>query len=137
NAFGEDPFVVPIEDRARLKTMFNKGSVEFSNKTLGKLSGNIALYNYNYYFNSLLITEEETIQNKLEGEEISVGGVYSNKIGPLSLRGNINYTVSGELTGNNFDAMASYRINDNNKIVGAIHASSRMPNFNYLLYQSD
>lgn len=137
NAFGEDPFVVPIEDRARLKTMYNKGSVEFSNKTLGKLAGNIALYNYNYYFNSLLTTEEETIQNKLDGQEISVGGAYSNKIGRLSLKGNINYTVSGELTGNNFDAMASYRINDNNKIVGAIHASSRMPNFNYLLYQSD
>jgi len=30
-----------------------------------------------------------------------------------------------------------YQINDNNLITGAIHASSRMPNFNFLLYQSD
>ncbi|WP_318345222.1 putative porin [Flagellimonas baculiformis] len=137
DAFGEDPFLVPIEDRARLKTMFNKGSVEFSNKTLGKLSGNIALYNYNYFFNSLLITEEQTIQNKLDGQEISVGGAYSNRIGPLFLKGNVNYTVSGELTGNNFDGMVRYRINDNYVVTGTINASSRMPNFNYLLYQSD
>lgn len=137
DAFGENPFLVPIEDRARLKTMFNKGSVQFSNKTLGKLSGNIALYNYNYYFNSLLITEEQTIQNKLDGQEISVGGAYSNRIGPLFLKGNVNYTVSGELTGNNFDGMARYRINDNYVVTGAINVSSRMPNFNYLLYQSD
>ncbi|NDV16802.1 hypothetical protein GO009_12270 [Muricauda sp. TY007] len=137
DAFGQDPFLIPIEDRARLKTMFNKGSVEFSNRTLGRLSGNISLYNYNYFFNSLLITEEETIQNKLKGEEISVGGSYSNTLGPFFLKGNVNYTVSGDLTGNNFDAMARYRLNDNNSITGAIHISSRMPDFNYLLYQSD
>ena len=137
DAFGQNPFLTPIEDRARLKTMFNKGSVEFSNRTLGRLSGNISLFNYNYFFNSLLITEENTIQNKLEGEEISIGGSYTNTIGPLHLEGNVNYTVSGELTGNNFDALARYRLNDNNALTGGIHVSSRMPDFNYLLYQSD
>jgi len=137
DAFGQNPFLTPIEDRARLKTMFNKGSVEFSSRTLGRLSGNVSLFNYNYFFNSLLITEENTIQNKLEGEEISVGGAYTNTIGPLHLEGNVNYTVSGELTGNNFDALARYRLNDNNSVTGGIHVSSRMPDFNYLLYQSD
>jgi len=137
DAFGQDPFLTPIEDRARLKTMFNRGTVTFSNRTLGKLSGNVSLYNYNYFFNSILITEEGTIQNKLEGEEISVGGSYRNTIGPLFLSGNMNYTVSGELTGNNIDAFARYRLNDKNAITGSINISSRMPDFNYLLYQSD
>ena len=137
DAFGQNPFLTPIEDRARLKTMFNKGSVEFSSRTLGRLSGNVSLFNYNYFFNSLLITEENTIQNKLEGEEISVGGAYTNTIGPLYLEGNVNYTVSGELTGNNFNALARYKLNDNNSVTGGIHVSSRMPDFNYLLYQSD
>ncbi len=137
DAFGDDPFVTPIEDRARLKTMFNKGSVEFSNRTLGRLSGNVSLYNYNYFFNSILITEEETIPNQLKGEEISVGGAYKNSFGPISLEGNINYTVSGELTGNNFDAQAKYQLTPKHAIFGGVHASSRMPDFNYLLFQSD
>ncbi|WP_242535668.1 putative porin [[Muricauda] lutisoli] len=137
DAFGQDPFLTPIEDRARLKTMFNKGTIAFSNRTLGRLSGNVSLYSYNYFFNSLLITDEQTIQNKLKGEEISVGGYYNNTIGPLFLKGNINYTVSGDLTGNNLDALATYRLNNNNSLTGAIHVSSRMPDFNYLLYQSD
>ncbi len=137
DAFGQDPFLVPIEDRARLKTMYNKGTIEFSNRTLGRLSGNVGLYNYNYFFNSILISEEQTIQNKLEGEEISIGGEYSNRFGPLFLKGNVNYTVSGALTGNNFDAMAKYALNENNAITGAVHISARMPDFNYLLYQSD
>lgn len=137
DAFGDDPFLVPIEDRARLKTMFNKGSVEFSNRTLGKLTGSASLYNYNYYFNSILITEEGTIQNKLDGQEITVGGAYSKRIGPLSLKGELDYTVAGDLTGNRLNAMVDYKLNESTSIMGGIHISSRMPDFNYLLYQSD
>lgn len=135
--FGNDPFLVPIEDKARLKAMFNKGSLEFYNKTLGRLTGNVGLYNYNYYFNSILVTDTGTISNQLKGEEISVGGSYENTIGPLLLKGNVNYTVVGDLTGNNFDALTKYKINENNTIIGSIHLSSRMPDFNYLLFQSD
>ena len=137
DAFGEDPVLTPIADRARLKTMLNKGSVEFSNRILGKVTGSVGLYTYNYYFNSLLITDEGTVPNKLEGEEITVGGGYAKNFGRLYLKGNINYTISGNLTGNTLDAMAKYSINDNSTVFGGIHISSRMPDFNYLLYQSD
>lgn len=137
DAFGLDPFVTPIEDKARLKTMFNKVSTKFSNKTLGNVTGSVSLYNYSYFFNSILVTEAGTIQNQLEGEEIAVEGGYSKKFGRLFLEGDINYSVSGELTGNAFNASVAYQINDNNQFSGFINASSRMPNFNFLLYQSD
>jgi hypothetical protein len=137
DAFGQDPFLTPIEDKARLKTMFNKVSTTFSNRTLGNVTGSVSLYNYNYFFNSILILEEGTIQNQLKGEEIAVGGGYSKKFGHLLLKGNLNYTISGDLTGNAFNAAVEYELNDNNKIFGSINASSRMPNFNFLLYQSD
>ncbi|WP_166523633.1 putative porin [Flagellimonas ochracea] len=137
DAFGEDPFLVPIEDRARLKTMFNKGTLAFSNKLLGKISGGVGLYNYNYFLNSVVITDEGTIPNKLEGEEIVVNGAYSKTVGPLSLHGDLNYTVSGELTGNSLNVLAKYQINENNTVLGGINLMSRMPDFNYLLYQSE
>ncbi|MEM9078874.1 MAG: putative porin [Bacteroidota bacterium] len=137
DAFGENAFVTPIEDKVRLKTMFNRVSAEFSNGTLGSLTGNASLYNYNYFFNSILITDTQTIQNQIQGEDISVGGTYYNQFGDLILNGNVNYTVSGELTGNAFDFTADYKINDNTTISGSIHLTSRLPNFNYLLYQSD
>ncbi|WP_422348955.1 putative porin [Flagellimonas sp.] len=137
SAFGSDPFVTPIEDRARLKTMFNKVSAQFSNRILGKLTGMVSLYNYNYFFNSILETDTGIIQNKLEGEEISVGGTYLKDLGRLRLSGDLNYNISGELAGNAFNARMEYQINDSYKISGGIHASSRMPDFNYLLYQSD
>ncbi len=136
-SFG-DAFVTPIKDKPTLKTMFNEVSAVFSNNTLGSLSGSISLYNYNYFFNSILVQSEElTIPNSLEGEEISVGADYKNKIGPLMLSGRIRYNVSGELAGNLFDANATYKINANNSLTTAIHGSSKAPNFNFLLYQSD
>ncbi|WP_136465784.1 putative porin [Flagellimonas onchidii] len=137
DAFGSEPFVTPIEDRARLKTMFNKGFVKFSNKTLGDIKGWASLYNYNYFFNSVLITDQGTIQNQLKGEEIAVGGSYLNNFGRLVLKGDVNYNLTGDLGGSFFNASADYKINDNYSIYGGIHISSRMPNFNFLLYQSD
>ncbi|TMU55749.1 putative porin [Flagellimonas algicola] len=137
SAFGSDPFVTPIEDRARLKTMFNQATAQFSNRILGKLTGMVSLYNYNYFFNSILETDSGIIQNKLEGEEISVGGTYLKDLGRLRLSGDLNYNISGELAGNSFNAKVEYQMNDNYKITGGIHVSSRMPDFNYLLYQSD
>ena len=138
DSFGTELFESPIVDKATLKTMFNEVSAIFSNKTLGSLSGSLSLYNYNYFFNSLLVVDNnQTIQNKLEGEEISIGGDYKNEIGPLQLSGRLRYNVSGELAGNLFDASAKYRITPNIVLHGAIHGSSRAPNFNFLLYQSD
>lgn len=136
-AFGDESFSTAIDDKASLKTMFNQLSAEFSNKTLGKIVGKVGFYNYNYFFNSILITDSETINNKLKGEELILGGDYQNRIGKFSLEGGFNITMTGELSGNQFDAKASYGFNDTNRLSAAIHSSSRLPNFNYLLYQSD
>ncbi|GMN11252.1 putative porin [Croceitalea sp. MTPC9] len=136
-SFGET-FDAPIADRATLKTLYNQVSANFSNKTLGSLSGNLNLYNYNYFFNSLLILDnDQAIQNKLEGEEVALGADYKNKIGRLILSGSLRYNLSGELSGNLIDASAKYQITKNNAITASVHGSSRAPNFNFLLYQSD
>ena len=135
--FGDEVLESPIDDKASLRTMFNQVSANFSNKTLGRLSGNLNFYNYDYSFRSLLILPEETIPNQLQGSEIALGGDYWNKIGPLEVQGKVRYNLSGDLSGTLFDARASYSINDNNKVFGSIYGSSRLPNFNFLLYQSD
>ncbi|MET7030573.1 putative porin [Sediminicola luteus] len=133
-----DAFVSAITDKANLKTMYNQGYVELGNKTLGILKGNIALYNYNYFFDSKLINASgEEISNQLKGEEITVGAQYGKTIGGFKLNGGIDYGVSGELTGSVINAAASYQLKSGAKATFGINSSSKMPNFNYLLYQSD
>ncbi|MEM9001794.1 MAG: putative porin [Bacteroidota bacterium] len=135
--FGEDPFIDPIDDKANLKTMFNEVSLQFSNSTLGSLTGSLAHYNYQYFFNSLLIDGVEEIQNKLEGDEVTLGGQYANNIGAIDIRGDVRYTVSGDLTDNLIDVSVDYKLSDANSISAGVSFASRMPNFNFLLYQSD
>ncbi len=131
-------FVSPINDKAILKTMYNEFNMQFYNATLGKLQGNISLYNYNYYFNSLLVTADgQSIQSQLKGEEISLGAKYSKTIGGFLVKGSGKYNLSGDLTTSILDASASYRFNDENKIDFSLHSSARMPDFNFLLYQSE
>ncbi|MFS4446982.1 putative porin [Maribacter sp. 2307UL18-2] len=134
--FGEG-LLGAIDDRMNLKTMYNQLSADFYNATLGSLQGNISLYNYNYFTNSLLITEDQTITNQLEGQEVALGATYRKQIKGFLLKGSVKYNLSGTLTGNILDASASYSFNDKHKVKAAIHSSSRMPDFNFLLYQSD
>ncbi len=137
NGFFGDGLVAAINDKAILKTMYNQFSAEFYNAILGRLRGNINLYGYNYYFNSILITDQGRIENQLKGEEISVGADYKKRIKGFDVLGAFKYTVSGKLTGNILDASAGYRINEGNTFRFALHSSTRMPDFNFLLYQSD
>ena len=137
NDYFGNAFLSPIDDKANLKTMFNEFNVVLSNKLLGDLKGYARLYNYNYYFNSILVTDSGQIQNQLKGEDISIGAQYAKKIGGFQLKGDGFYTLSGDLSGSLLDVSASYRFNEKNLISAAIHSSSRLPNFNMLLYQSD
>ncbi|WP_299529714.1 putative porin [Ulvibacterium sp.] len=137
NDYFGNAFLSDVNDKANLKTMFNEFSAEFFNTILGRLQGNISLYNYNYFFNSILINDTQQINNQLKGEEIAVGAKYEKQIGGFQVKGDMKYNVSGSLTGSILDASASYRFNENNNLRVSIHSSSRMPNFNFLLYQSE
>ena len=129
--------LTPINDKATLKTFTNQIAVSFSNRLLGKLTGYANLYNYDYYFNSILVTENQTIANRLQGEEISLGAQYEKMIGKFRLKGNGSYTLAGDLTDYFLTANASYTINDKHSFGASLHASSRLPDYNYLLYQSE
>ncbi len=130
-------FLTSVDDKASLKTTFNQVNATFSNSILGKLKGFVNLYNYNYFFDSTIITDAGQIVNKLKGQEVAVGANYKKQIGAFKVEGEGSYNVSGELSGNILDASASYNINENNRVKVAIHTSSKMPDFNYLLYQSE
>ncbi|MFS4418695.1 putative porin [Maribacter sp. 2307ULW6-5] len=127
-----------INDRSALKALHNQASVTFYNRTLGRLTGSVDAYNYSYQLNARFIAPNgQVIQEGLNGTELALGGTYSKNIGGFDLHGSFKYNLAGNLTGNIFDATASYRFNDDHRVRFSVHSSSRMPNFNFLLYQSE
>ncbi|MBT8182687.1 MAG: putative porin [Eudoraea sp.] len=138
NEYFGSAFISAIDDKANLITTYNEFSAEFYNATLGRLQGNISHYNYNYFFNSLLVTPDgQLIQSQLTGDEISLGAKYEKIIGGFLVKGSGKYNLSGDLTSSILDATVSYRFNENNKLDFKLHSSSRLPDFNFLLYQSN
>ena len=133
-----DAILSEINDKAILKTFYNEVNVEFYNKTLGRLTGGVNMFNYDYYFNSRFIEENGTvIPSRLNGTEFGLVGKYEKRIGGFDFNADLKYNLSGGVAGNLFNASASYDINKNNKLKFSLHTSNRMPNFNYLLYQSE
>lgn len=133
-----DAILTEINDKAFLKTFNNEFGASFYNSTLGELKGVFSLYNYNYYFNSILTTADgDLIQNQLKGTEIAIGGDYMKQIGAFAVDASLRYNIAGELSGNIVDGSVSYIFNKKHRVNFALHSSSRMPNFNFLLYQSD
>lgn len=138
DAYFGDIILSPINDKANLKTTFNQLSLELFNRTLGRLKGNVNVFNYNYFFDSVFYTPEgQEIQNQLKGTEIALGADYEKGIGRFKLKGSFKYNLTGDLSGNILDASLGYVINDNNHLKLMVHSSSRMPDFNFLLYQSE
>lgn len=137
NAYFGEALLAAINDKASLKTMYNQVSLDFYNATLGSLQANLSMYSYNYFFNSIFISEDQVVQNQLKGEEIALGANYKKQIGGFMVDGAFKYNLSGDLTGTIIDASASYQINKNNKLKASLHSSARMPDFNFLLYQSE
>lgn len=135
--FGEAFVATDLSDQARLRAFYNQFSAEFYNTTLGRLKANLNVYNYNYSFNSVLITDEQTLSSQLKGDEISIGANYQKRIKGFNVKGDFAYNLTGDLTGSILNAEASYSLGDLLSVDAKLHSSSRMPNFNYLLYQSD
>lgn len=133
-----DAILSAINDKAILKTFYNEVNAEFYNRTLGRLTGGVNVYNYDYYFNSRFIEANGTvIPSRLNGTELGLVGKYAKRIGQFDFLADLNYNISGELAGNIFNASAAYSLNKSNKLRFSLHTSTRMPNFNYLLYQSE
>jgi len=137
NDYFGSTLTTPIDDKATLKTFFNRLSLDYSNKFLGTLKGFVNWFQYDYYFNSILITDTQTIPNQLRGDELAVGGLYQKQIGAFALDASLTYGITGDLTNYIFDAAAEYKINNKHTLKVSAHSSSRLPNFNFLLYQSE
>lgn len=126
-----------LKDRVTLENFYNRFFLNYKNDIAGDLTFNVDYNNYNYGYNSLVILNNQTIINRLKGNIINVGGIYKNKIGQFDVKGELGINLSGDFEGNFLNAQASYKLAKDISLQGTFNTSSRAPNYNWLLYQSD
>ncbi len=131
-----------IADNVALEDFSNQVFVDFNNTWLGRLKLIGGSSNYNYGYNTILNQVDGSgnqinITNRIKGDVYSVGGEYENNYRGFQLFADGMTLVSGDFTGNYFNAGAGYELNENYRGEAKISASSVAPNYNFLLYQSD
>ncbi|MDT0689434.1 putative porin [Salegentibacter sp. F188] len=135
--FGKSFETTNLRDETRLQEVYNEANVNFRNNILGEFKFRAGFNRYNYGYNSIYVLENQTITNRLMGSVVSVGGEYKKNIQGFNLDAEASLNIGGDLSGNFLRATASYALNEENQIEFGFNQSSRNPNYNFLLYQSD
>ena len=126
-----------VRDQAYLKTTFNQLGAAWDNKLLGKLEANISLYDYRYFFTSILQTDGGVIPSEFSGQQILVGGAWEKEYEGYKLVANGSLGISGSLMQSFLHAAIRLPLAEKMSLTAGLHQSSRLPDFNYVLYQSD
>lgn len=124
-------------DLATLENFYNQVQLNYSNNIIGDLQFNISNNNYNYGYDKLVVLNGNTITNRLKGSIFSAGGKYYKQYRGFELDGEFGVNVSGDFDGNFLKGMATFKLNKDVLATASLNHSSKAPNYNTLLYQSN
>ncbi|MFV0566969.1 MAG: putative porin [Flavobacteriaceae bacterium] len=127
-----------LKDRATLEAFYNQLHLNYSNNIIGDLQFNISNTNYNYGYDKLIyFSQDNIIPNRLKGNIFAAGGKYHKQYKGFDLSGELGANISGQFNGNYIKATASFKLTDDVFASATINHSSKAPNYNTLLYQSN
>jgi len=130
-------FTSPIKDDLKYSKFYNEVFVSLSSPiTLGEVKFKVNSFNYNYSYKSILITDDQIIDSKLEGNTFAIGGEWHTKFKKLNLDVDVTKILSGDLNGHLYSASATYVKDSLLAVKAKVFTNSKSPNFNFVLNQS-
>ena len=127
------------KDVATSKITNNELNLEFNSKyVLGKFKAKTNFTNYSYGYDTILNSNSSVNRLKLEGNAISFGADWNAKIKNFQLNADASITPgNGRLSGNFLKGEAVFVKDSVFSVKGTLLLSSKSPNFNMLLHQSE
>lgn len=126
-----------LQERVTLENLYNQVNLNYSNNIVGDLKFNVSANNYNYGYNKLVGLNGVTITNRLKGNVYAAGGKYHKQYKGFNLQGEAGVNISGDFNGNFLKADVAFKLNEDIIAIASINHSSKAPNYNFLLYQSN
>jgi Putative porin len=137
NRFGAAYLNGNYNDKTKSNSMYNKLGATFANSTVGNINFFIENYQYNYFYNRVVISSNQVIVPNNNSDKLNaVGGKYyynKNKIKGEAL---LSTSISNQKF-STLDLFAQYNLNDKNRFSFQYLNQSKVPDLNYTLYQSD
>lgn len=137
NDYFGDSFTSSINDKVTLENFRTNLNIEYYNNIIGDVSFGISYTDVNYGYNGVVLFPDESIPNRVKSNFLGLNASYSKTINSVSLRSDASLNLSDEFVGSYIDSELSMKLNEDILLKGGIYINSKLPNFNYLLYQSD
>lgn len=133
-----DAFTNRIYDKTRYNRMYNMVGAAYSNQDIGDVEFYLEDFNYNYYYNRIVLAEDGTIAipNSISDRINTYGALYSYQKG--NWKGSL--LVSNSITDQslaNIEGTVRYKLDEDNSIRLRYQKMNKLPNLNFRLYQSD
>ncbi len=135
--YGESFTTSGLKDQSDLEQGKIEVGASFDHHILGYFKAGLARQAYNYGYDRVInLSNGDQITNRLVGELYQFNGSFEKRIGAFDVKANTGINIAGDLTGQFINGTASYQLKDATVNAG-LEISSRAPDFNYLLFQSD
>ena len=126
-----------LRDQTDLEQGALEAGITYDHYILGYFKAGVVRQEYNYGYNRTLdLGPGNFITNRLKGELYQFKGAFEKRIGKFGIKIVTGINVAGDLDGQYLNGSARYTFKDV-KIDAGIAISSRAPDFNYQLFQSD
>ncbi len=135
--FGEAFVSSNLKERATLEHLYNQVRLEYFNNELGDFEVNVSSANYNYGYNKVVVLNGSTISNRLKGNIYAAGGKYHKFYKGFDIYGEAGVNISGDFQGNYIKGQASFNFTEDIYVKAQVNHSSKAPNYNTMLYQSN
>ncbi|MDB9782842.1 putative porin, partial [Winogradskyella sp.] len=136
-AFFGDILNNDINDKVTLENFNTSLGLSYNNKYIGDLSFAVNYNNINYGYNTTLFLPTQIIPNRIKNDFFSVEANYHKKIKSVTVSGSGAFNLSEVFKGSTLSGQIDYNLNKDLSFSGGINISSTLPNYNFLLYQSD
>nr|WP_315178438.1 putative porin [uncultured Flavobacterium sp.] len=134
--FGESFKSSGINDQTRYNKMYNRVGLVYENTILGKFQFFADDFRSNYYYDQILIFDNQNVIPSSFSQEInSVGGQYEYRKNKWNGKFLYSRSVTAQSL-SNLDAKLDYNLNDETQFSFQYQNINKLPNSNYNLHQS-
>lgn len=134
--FGESFKNSAISDQTRYNKMYNRVGLVYENVTLGTFQFFADDFRSNYYYNQILIFDNQNVIPSAFSQAInSVGGQYEYRHNNWNGKFLYSRSVTAQSL-SNLDANVQYDLNDDIQFIFRYQNVNKLPNSNYNLHQS-
>lgn len=134
--FGPAIVTSDLKDQTHYNKMYNKAALVYENTTLGKFQFFIDDFRSNFYYNRILIQDDGVIPSTLSRNINSAGGQYEYRKDKWHGKFLLSRSITNQSL-SNLDAKLDYNLNDDFQFVFGYQNLNKLPNDNYILYQSN